>query len=330
MQSYERLEKEWAQWNQLDPLGMVCCASGSAALHLSLEALQLPLGSGVITSDFNMIAIARSISLAGLTPVFVDCDERLLIDKWVIPLSLRISTKALIVVHIYGRKYEMEPCGFSPGSFYFIEDLAEAHGIKPNSTTDAACWSFYKNKIVCGEEGGAVWFRDNGHAELARSLRCLGFNSLGDFKHRPRGHNYRMSNCHAELILQSLGNVGKNLVARQRIEDLYTIYCPESWRQPYRNVPWVYDLRIKGMSRIQQDTIIVALKSSGIEARHAFKPMSHQEEYRQSRCILSDPTIHNAYVASCEVIYLPIVPGVTSESQIKQSFQIIESFIKNP
>lgn len=80
MESYQQLELQWAEFNDLDPAGMVVCASGTAALHLALESLQLPPGSEVITGDFNMIAVPRAIAMAGLTPVFVDCDERLLMD----------------------------------------------------------------------------------------------------------------------------------------------------------------------------------------------------------------------------------------------------------
>lgn len=89
MQPFELLEREFADWNGLDPAGMVACASGSAALHLALEAMRLPPGSEVITSDFNMVAVPRAIVMAGLVPVFVDCDERLLMDMELLDKTLR-------------------------------------------------------------------------------------------------------------------------------------------------------------------------------------------------------------------------------------------------
>lgn len=45
MQAHQRLELEWAKLHDLDPAGMVCCSSGTAALHLAFEALRLPQGS---------------------------------------------------------------------------------------------------------------------------------------------------------------------------------------------------------------------------------------------------------------------------------------------
>lgn len=80
MEAYESLEQEFAQWQGLDPRGMVACSSGTAALHLALEALQLPQGSQVIVPDYSMIACPRAVVLADLRPVFVDCDEQLLMD----------------------------------------------------------------------------------------------------------------------------------------------------------------------------------------------------------------------------------------------------------
>ena len=55
----------------------------------------------------------------------------------------------VLTVHLYGRK---APTDFGE-RIHVVEDLAEAHGIAPNPNSDAACWSFYKNKVIAGEEG---------------------------------------------------------------------------------------------------------------------------------------------------------------------------------
>lgn len=89
MESYEKLEIVFSEFNQLDPKGMVACSSGTAALHLALEALELPRESDVIVPDFTMIACARSVSMAGLEPVFVDCEDKLLIDLAILEQILR-------------------------------------------------------------------------------------------------------------------------------------------------------------------------------------------------------------------------------------------------
>jgi perosamine synthetase len=209
VEPYQELEQQWARWNSLDPAGMVVCSSGTAALHLALEAMQLSAGSKVIVPDFTMIACARAVTLAGLEPVLVDCTEHdLSIDCDLASSAVRKyhQVRAIMPVHIYGRRCPMNKItGIARcEGLYVVEDLAEAHGILPHPDTDAACWSFYKNKIIHGEEGGAVWFRSEERARHARSLRSLGFTEAHDFTHIPRGHNYRMSNAHASLVLDCL------------------------------------------------------------------------------------------------------------------------------
>lgn len=313
MQPFEQLEHDWAVYNDLDPAGMVACSSGTAALHIALEAMRLSQGSEVIVPDLTMIAVPRAVTLAGLTPVFVDCDDTLNMDT-----KLRMQcgiiqlpkVNCMIIVHTYGRRVDVETWAQSPISAKIVEDLAEAHGVKPSRYTDAACWSFYKNKIVAGEEGGAVWFRNNDHAALARQLRSLGFTDAHDYNHVPRGHNYRLSNIHASLILDSLRRYEDNVKGRREQERLLDASCPDEWRMPGRDAPWVYDIRVKGMTGTQQDAVVKHLNDIGIAARHAFKPMHMQEEYQGYRLVPPDLGCYiKSWVAAQEVIYLPLTPN---------------------
>lgn len=323
MERYELLEQGWAHFNDLDPAGMVACSSGTAALVLAFEALELQRGSQVIMSDYNMVACPRAAVIAGLQPVFVDCEShRLLIDS--ASLSKNIGDRydwethdpwgkggkvsACLVTQVYGR--EVEPYGVRKPTeslgIKIVEDLAEAHGIKPSYNANAACWSFYKNKVVAGEEGGCVWFRNPLRAKLARKLRCLGFTSDHDYTHVPRGHNYRLANCLADKILVSLADYHDNLAKRRDLEQLHNERCPEEWRMPERQVPWVQDLRIPGMAKIEQDVLVQTLRKEGIQARHGFKPMTSQKEFDDGKPYhVTNPI---AYKAATEVIYLPLDP----------------------
>lgn len=301
---YEELEVKFAEWNELDPTGMVACSSGTAALHLAFEAMSLPLGSRVIAPDLTMVACPRAVVLAGLVPEFVDCDDSLLLrpgDVWDMG-----EDGGLLIVHTYGRRAKVGSLSVICRHLRVIEDLAEAHGVRPSELTDAACFSFYKNKIIYGEEGGAVWFRDPEHARRARQLRSLGFTDAHDFTHIPRGHNYRMSNAHAKLILPSLAEADQNLAKRRQIEQWYDARVPKEWHMPPRDVVWVYDLRIPGMVYAQQDNLVRGLNQRGVAARHAFKPMTTLDEWRGQQ-----PVSPNALRLSQEVIYLPAYPYLT-------------------
>lgn len=313
MEAYQRLEVEFGEWMGYQPEQVVACSSGTAALHLALEAIEL--SGEVIVPDYTMVACPRAVALAGLRPVFVDCDERLSMAPNLIQ-EIPNSVRAMMVVHVYGRKAHVPSYG---SQVKIVEDLAEAHGVHPHPCTNAACWSFYRNKIVAGEEGGVVAFRDAEHARLARQLRSLGFTDEHDYWHVPRGHNYRLSNVHAELILASLHAYAENAIRRREIEAWYDWYCPLPFQQPPRDAVWVYDFRIKGMTVETQRAIVKALQAAGIAARYGFKPMRRQEEWN-----LSDTAEWESDRASREVIYLPVQPGVTTETGCRLAFEIVK------
>ena len=309
MQPFEELEQKWAEFNKLDPAGMVACASGTAALHLALEVLPIPKRGEVLVPDYTMIACARACTLAELTPVFIDCDDRLCVDKYLFEEQKNGTPHAVMPVAVYGRKVSEDVFYHADQyNLYVIEDLAEAHGVRPNKVTDAACWSFYRNKIVCcpDGEGGAVWFKKPAHANVARELRSLGFTAAHDYTHTPRGHNYRLSNPHAVGILQNLN--WYKLHRNRRLESVYNYdrVCPEKWRMSERDAPWVYDVRVPGMTRARMGAAVRALNAAGVGARMGFYPMSMQEEYRDST-LFYDKVAPRSYAAAAEVFYLPVL-----------------------
>src|SRR3990167_1723175 len=187
IQAYERLEQEFSDFVGMGFGEMVACSSGTAALHLAFEALELPQGSEILMSDFNMIACPRAATLAGLVPYFIDCNSNdLLINTGLLDEeSKRMDASGVLFTHIYGRHCNVDWGNNLPPneSFAVIEDMSEIHGIKPHPDTNAACWSFYKNKIIHGEEGGMIWFKNVGRARIAKELRSLGFNAEHNFLH---------------------------------------------------------------------------------------------------------------------------------------------------
>lgn len=331
MQDYERFEKEYER--VMGVPNVVACSSGTAALHLALETFNIPPHSEVILPDFTMIACPRAVTLAGLKPVFVDVNDSLLMDPDLVWQAVNHNMSAAIMaVHIYGRAAPMEEYSevAAKHDLFLIEDLAEAHGLPPHPSTDAACWSFYRNKIIAGEEGGAISFRSPKHAERARSLRSLGFTEEHDYRHIPRGHNYRMSNLHANAILWSMHNFVENTKDRKRVISSYDELCPEKWKMPERFAPWVYDLRIRGMVEADQYHIVGELNRAGIAARHGFKPMHTQEEYWHDRLVKhrnGNVTWSYAKRLCQEVIYLPVIPGTTGRDMVSNTFRIMKNLV---
>lgn len=329
-QPYERLERDLARWADVPPECMVVASSGTAALHLALEALQLQPGE-VVCPDFTMIAVPRAISLAGHRPTLADCGHGagdLNLHPEAVAEACWSWTRAILAVHTYGRRCAMDSLHAIAAVRHLpvVEDMAELHGVSPHPESAAAAWSFFSNKVVGGQEGGAVYLRDPARAALARQLRCLGFTEAHDYTHTPRGHNYRLSNAHAALISYSLGLFTSNWEARRRIEAWYDAACPDEWRQPIRESPWVYDVRLPGLTRDRQTALVRALREAGIAARHGFYPISMQMEYSEGCEAVG---WGNAWRAASEVLYLPVLPGRTTAEDCARAFEVIKAALAN-
>lgn len=323
MQPYELLEQRIGAWVGREPELVVVCSSGTAALHLAMECFEGLRGESIYIPDLTMVACARAAALAEMKPVFVDCREDLTINPDLLPDVS--DCKALMAVHIYGRRCAMnrlaEYC--KSQSMILIEDMAEAHGVAIHPQTDAACYSFYRNKIVHGEEGGCVVFKDIATANRARQLRSLGFTNQHDFMHVPRGHNYRLSNCHASLILESLDRVKVLTQARRYVEEWYEMTVPAIWKMLYRESPWVYDIRLPFKNHHDQYQAVNKLNNQGIAARCCFRRMSEQPEFNQPSNVSP-----NAERLSREVIYLPLTPGLVYQDVIR-SVRLLEEVCRD-
>lgn len=302
MQAYERLEQEFGEFVQCG--NVVACASGTSALHLALEALRLPQGSKVAVPDFTMIACARAVTMAGLTPVFVDCGDDLLINKETLERAkLFYGFDAIMAVHVYGRLCNMEDVyGFGVS---VIEDCAECHGAdKADPRTFARCYSFYQNKIIAGEEGGAIAFSEPEPADYARCLRSHGFTPSHDFYHVPRGVNARLSNMHAKAILESLAaywrNVAERLTVWGLIDNELILSGRKTW--PLPQAPWVYAMEFP--REVTARLVPHLQEQYGVPARFGFKALSTQLEYRRP-----SPYPGRAIRAGFEACYAPLAVG---------------------
>ncbi len=305
MQPYEKFEQEFSKWMGYSPDQMVACNSGTAALHLAIEVLGLAGCPFQFTvPSYAFISCARAVTLAKVNPIFVDCTDELNIDI----NKISFSSGGILAVHTYGRRVEMGEIHRQFKTQFVIEDMAEMHGIVPDLRSHAACWSFHRNKIICAEEGGMVALRDLKHADTARRMRNLGLSDSFDFIHTPRGMNYRLTNAQAVILLNSLNYVEENLEDRRKIEAVYEELIPREWKMPTRDVAWVYDLRIPGMTHEIQRPLVRELNAKGIAARCGFYPLNKQVEY----CYLGF-SCPNAERLAQEIIYLPVNPTMTPD-----------------
>ncbi|MFE2102792.1 DegT/DnrJ/EryC1/StrS family aminotransferase [Streptomyces sp. PTD9-10] len=302
----KRFERSFADYNGISH--GVACSSGTAALTLALRALDIGPGDEVIVPEFTMIASAWAVTYTGATPVFVDCADDLNIDVSKIEEKITPRTKAVMPVHVYGRRCDMDAVMDLAHQYNLrvVEDSAEAHGIRP--VGDIACYSLYANKIITSGEGGICLTDDSRLADQLAHLRAMAFTKDHSFLHRKLAYNFRMTSMQAAVALAQVERIDDILARRREIESRYDQGLKDVrgiTLMPPRDVVWMYDIRAE-----RREELRAYLKTEGVETRLFFKPMSRQPGYH-------DPVwpYLNATRFSTDGLYLPTYVGLTAADQ---------------
>ncbi|MBP5323080.1 MAG: DegT/DnrJ/EryC1/StrS family aminotransferase [Bacteroidaceae bacterium] len=231
----------------------VGCANGLDALALILKGyLQMKvmeLGDEVIVPANTFIASVLSITNCGLKPVFVEPDEKTQqIDETLIEQAISPHTRAIMIVHLYGRCAYTEAIGklCKQYNLKLIEDNAQAHGCRymnessplhgkrTGSLGDAAGHSFYpgKNLGALGD-AGAVTTTDKNLADTVRAIGNYGMEPKY-FCHT-QGVNSRIDEIQAAILSVKLKYIDEENERRRQIAEIY-----------HRNLP-------KGICRMDSD-----------------------------------------------------------------------------
>jgi perosamine synthetase len=270
--------------------GIAVC-SGTAALETALYALGIGKDDEIIMPSFTIISCALAALRLGAKPVLVDIDpETWNMDVNSVESKITQKTRAIMPVHIYGHPVDMDPL-FDISSRYglrIVEDAAEAHGaeyfsqskdrwIKCGNMSDAACFSFYANKIITTGEGGMVLTNDQTVADRAASYRDLCFKPSKRFYHTELCYNFRMSNLQAALGVAQLERIEefvsiKRMLGQYYREKLQDVpYVRFQVEKPFaRTVHWMYAIELDEESEIDAERMIGLLKERHIGARPFF------------------------------------------------------------
>jgi perosamine synthetase len=308
----------------------VATSSCTTALHLALVALGIGPGDEVLIPDFTLIVSANTVIQAGARPVLVDSDPQTwCIDPDRLEEKIGPKTRAVMPVHMYGHPCDM-PAILEIArrrNLLVIEDCAEAHGAeiagrKVGSFGDAACFSFYGNKILTTGEGGMVLCRDAALADRMRLLRNQAFEQPR-FVHREIGFNYRLTNVQAAIGLAQTEKIDEKVERKREIARWYAdafagvddVRLP--WEAPgARNVYWMYGVCLGDSFRRGRDGVMQAMKERGVETRAFFCPMHRQPVFART----DDPRFPDTsgeYPVSDDLwkrgLYLPSGLGLTRE-----------------
>ena len=206
----------------------VGCGNGLDALCLIFRAyIEMGVmheGDEVIVPANTYIASILAITDCGLKPVLVEPDiNTLQIDDTLIEQAITPRTRAIMIVHLYGRCAYTEKIGeiCHRHNLKLIEDNAQAHGCKLcGSLGSASAHSFYpgKNLGALGD-AGAVTTND---AELADIIRALGnYGSHQKYVHDYQGYNSRIDELQAAVLDVKLRHLDAANLRRKEIAARY-------------------------------------------------------------------------------------------------------------
>ena len=322
----ELFEKHYAEY--IGSKHCIGCANGLDALiwifRAYIEMGVMQPGDEVIVPANTYIATILAITENNLVPVLVEPNpETLQIDDTLIEERITDRTKAICIVHLYGRnactsrildlckKYDLK----------LVEDNAQAHGCRfdgkrTGSLGSAAGHSFYpgKNLGALGD-GGAVTTDDD---ELAAAIRALAnYGSQKKYVFKYTGRNSRLDEIQAAVLDVKLKYLDEDLKARQAI----AAYYYDNINNPLITLPTrlsdtenVYHLfPILLQNKEQREALQAYLAENGVgTVIHYPIPPHLQECYKNSPLQSEGGLPITEQIADTE-LSLPISPTMTLE-----------------
>ncbi len=222
----------------------VSLSSGTDALIVALQAMNIGCGDEVITSPYTFFATAGSLWRQGVRPVFVDIDPATYnLNPDQLASKVNPRTKAIMPVHLFGCCAEMDPINdlARKHGLRIIEDGAQAigatyQGKKVGQLGHVAALSFYPTKNLGGAgDGGMCVTDDDALAERMNLFRNHGARER--YYHDEVGGNFRMDTLNAAYLLVKLRRLDSWHEARRvnaaryndllaDIDELTTPYIP--------------------------------------------------------------------------------------------------------
>ncbi|WP_299677781.1 DegT/DnrJ/EryC1/StrS family aminotransferase [uncultured Dokdonia sp.] len=316
--------------------------SGTSAIHLALELLNIKGGDEVICQTATYIATAVPIIYQNATPIFVDseketgniCPEQLeiaILDR----IHKGVKPKAIIVVDLYGMPYNAEKVNKIALKYNIpiIEDAAEALGAKFDDVYcgnlgDIGVLSFNTNKIFTTLGGGALVVASDEAYDMCHYLATHAREDKPYYEHKRIGYNYRMAISSAVFGLSQVDLIDENIEKRKEIKMFYQnifnsikgTFITQEPSEAYQSNFWLSILSVD--LNVYKPTIIEELQNAfhkeNIESRFTWKPMHMQPLFENCTFYGGNVAFHRFKKGLC----LPSGSNLT-----KQERQRIEKII---
>jgi perosamine synthetase len=325
----EQFEKQFASF--AGSRFMVAMNSGTAALHLAMDALGIGPGDEVIVPPITFISTVHAVSYVGATPVFADVEpDTMNISASDIERKITDRTKAIIVVHLAGHPCDMDAIHAiaRERGIHVVEDAAHACGAdykgrRIGSISELTCFSFHAVKnLTCGE-GGGITCNQDWFARRLREKRWVGISRDTWIRSSSEkvyawqyfvehvGYKYHMSDTQAAIGIVQLGKLDKLNGRRvevanaylQQLADLDWIELPVE--KPYAQSSW-HLFQIKLPNEEARDRLIGHMKNENIAVGVHYYPCHLHPIYVKLKA--SVPVASEVWK---RILTLPIHPNLT-------------------
>ena len=325
----------------------IAVSTGTAALHLALEAAGIKPGDEVILPTTTFTATAEAVTYLGARPVLADIEPATMnLDPEDVARRITFKTRAILPVHLGGQPCEMEALlGLADRhNLRVIEDAAHAlpsefRGKRVGGIGEFTCFSFYATKTLATGEGGMVTTNNLAAADRIRLMRLHGIERDAWKRYRcdgswyyevlEAGFKYNLTDLQSAIGLVQLVKCDAMKQARERIAQLYTnafSSCEELIVPTVcadRITSWhLYILRLRSERlSVDRNSFVETLHRRGVVCSVHFIPLHLQPYYRRTYGYqLGDfPHAEKEY-RSC--LSLPIFPGM-SELEINHVINVV-------
>ncbi len=260
-------------------------ANGLDALTLALSALNLPKGSEVIVPSNTYIASILGIIHAGHIPILVEpAIDTYNLDPLKIEEAISQKTKAIMVVHLYGKCCAMDPiiAIAQKNNLHIIEDCAQAHGAKykgqlAGTFGTMSGFSFYPSKNLGAlGDAGAILTNNKHHSDSLIKLRNYG--SQKKYYNEIVGVNSRLDELQALFLSIKLPFLDEINLQKRRFAQLYLDNLKDGFVLPVVDADFYDVYHIFNIRHPKRDELKAYLLGKGIgsEIHYPVSP-NHQK-----------------------------------------------------
>src|SRR2546422_6683306 len=324
----------------------IAVTNGTAALEVTMSAVEIGPGDEVIIPDFTFVATASAVLYAGALPVTVDVSpETYCMDVTLAEAAITARTKAIVAVHMGGHPADLDALGAlaKQKGIALIEDSSHAHatewrGRRIGTFGTAGTFSFQSSKLITAGEGGIIITNDDRVERLARSVHDCG-RMPGEwfYSHFIYGSNYRLSEWQGAVLRVQLTRLDAQTAHRHKNARLLDRLLPEiEGITPQkldthctRNGQYAYIFHVDrdAFAGISTERFIEAMNAEGIPNQASYPPLHDLDvfksgEYRKKLAGRQAEEKHaflkgdfpHTYRAAWETVWIP-QPALLGDQQ---------------